>query len=284
MSPKITVADITASLEDRLKWGAELAATGDPRVIKPERVLIPAGTCVVGGPGPENSPPARPLRRIYTNAFFINRYPVSVFEYSQFISASGYKKKRYWSDAGWTWCTENAATKPRFWGEPEWAAYLVSNHPVVGVNVYEAEAYAAFVGARLPTEAEWEKACRNGDDRLYPWGHTPVEDACQMRNYGPRGTVPIGTFPKGQSPWGLFDMVGCVWQWCRDVADDNASPGNNNPFVDPEDYDEGAARVTRGGAWNTLAWSVCAVSRNAYPPTAQFSNLGFRLAWDIDQE
>lgn len=92
--------------------------------------------------------------------------------------------------------------------------------------------------------------------------------------------MPVGSFPSGQTPTGIFDLVGCVWQWCKDAADDAADPGDEDPFVDPEDYDESTPRVTRGGAWNTLPWSVCCAGKNAYPPTAQFSNLGFRLVVD----
>jgi formylglycine-generating enzyme required for sulfatase activity len=73
-------------------------------------------------------------------------------------------------------------------------------------------------------------------------------------------------------------MVGCVWQWCADAADEDedAELEGIDPFVNPEDYEETAPRVTRGGAWNTLQWSVTCTSRNGYPPTARFSNLGFR--------
>jgi gamma-glutamyl hercynylcysteine S-oxide synthase len=273
--------DPSAPLEARLQAGGRLAQVGDPRALAVDRVLIPAGGFLFGGPGPDSETPARPARRVHVSAFRIDRYPVTVAAYAAFIAAGGYRSRRYWTDRGWAWRTENAVTKPRFWDEPEWAAYLAPNHPVVGVSAHEAEAYATFRDARLPTEAEWEKACRGEGGRLYPWGPTWIDDACGMRGYGPRGTVPIGTFPRGVTPLGVSDMVGGVWQWCRDVADDDADPGDQDPWVDPSEYDESALRVTRGGAWNTLPWSVCAVSRNAYPESAQFSNLGFRLAEDV---
>lgn len=269
-----------APLDARIEAGQRLAALGDPRLVAADRVLVPAGAFTFGGPGPGSQTAARPARRVRVSAFRIDRYPVTVAAYAELIAAGGYRSRRYWSDRGWAWRTENAVTKPRFWGEAEWAGYLIANHPVVGVSAHEAEAYAAFRDARLPTEAEWEKACRGDDARLYPWGHEWREDACGMRGYGPRGTVPIGTFPRGETPLGISDMVGCVWHWCSDVSDDEARADEEDPRVDPDDYDEGAPRVTRGGAWNTLQWSVCAVSRNAYPEAAQFSNLGFRLAED----
>jgi formylglycine-generating enzyme required for sulfatase activity len=88
--------------------------------------------------------------------------------------------------------------------------------------------------------------------------------------------VPIGSYPNGVSPYGLYDMVGCVWQWCADAADEDAALEDEDPFVDPEGYDEATERVTRGGGWNNLRWSISSTSRNGFPPTARFSNLGFR--------
>lgn len=276
--------DPATLLDARVEAGERLAQLGDPRAAAIDRVLVPAGFFLSGGPGPGAEAPAPPARRVFVSSFRIDRYPVTVAAYAAFLAAGGYQRRRYWSDRGWAWRTENGITKPRFWGEPEWAPYLVPNHPVVGVSAHEAEAYAAFRDARLPTEAEWEKACRGDDGRLYPWGPDWMEDACGMRTVGPRRTLAMGTFPKGQTPLGVHDMVGCVWQWCRDVADESASPGDRDPWVDPDDYDDVAPRITRGGAWNTLQWSVCATSKNAYPPTAQFSNLGFRLVEEGEGE
>lgn len=272
-----TIHDPCAPLDARLEAGERLSLLGDPRATEVDRVLIPAGHFTMGGPGPDSEVPARPARRVFVSAFRIDRYPVTVAAYAPFLHAGGYRNKRYWTDAGWEWKKDNHIDKPRFWDEPEWAPYLSPNHPVVGVSAHEAEAFAAYMGARLPTEAEWERACRGPESRLYPWGSTWMEDACAMRGYGPRCTVPIGTFPRGVTAEGLSDMVGCVWQWCRDVVDDAAEPDDTDPLVDPTDYDEEAPRATRGGAWNTLPWSCCGVSRNAYPPSARFSNLGFRL-------
>lgn len=262
--------DEARSLDERIAAGEELAKVGDPRAAAVDRVFIEAGPFLFrGGEGHEP-------HRVHLSAYSIDRWPVTVASYAQFIDAGGYEDPRYWSSRGWYWREREAIERPRFWGEDEWAAYLVPNHPVVGVSVYEAEAYAAFRGARLPTDAEWEKACRGTDGRCHPWGDAWIEDAAGQRGVGPRGTVPIGSFPKGRSIYGVGDLVGCVWQWCADVADENAEPAENDPFVDPEDYEEDEKRVTRGGAWNTLAWSVNCTSRNAYPPTARFSNLGFR--------
>jgi formylglycine-generating enzyme required for sulfatase activity len=262
-------------LAERIAAGEALGALGDPRAAAIDRVLIPAGPFLyrdgVGGAAP---------REVFVSVFRIDRYPVTVAAYGEFIAAGGYRDRRFWSRAGWKFRSSAALEHPRFWGDEAWAAYLGPNHPVVGVSAYEAEAYAAFRGGRLPTEAEWEKAARGTDGRRYPWGDSWRDDACGSRNAGPRGTVPIGCYPRGRSPFGLHDVVGCVWQWCADVADEDAIPGDRDPFVDPAEYNDDEKRVTRGGGWNNLEWSISCTSRNGYPPTAQFSNLGFRCVAD----
>ena len=279
-------------LDERIRAGEELAKLGDPRATAIDRVPIPAGPFLFGGVdlsahgGPdhahdEGSLAGAPPRRVHLSAYRIDRYPVTVAAYAEFLEAGGYRERRFWSRAGWAWKARDHIDRPRFWGEAEWAAVLVANHPVVGVSAYEAEAYAAFRGARLPTEAEWEKACRGSDGRRYPWGNNWIDDACGRRGLGPRGTVAIGTYPKGASPYGVFDLLGCVWHWCADAADDDADPEDEDPFVDPDDYDSDTHRVTRGGGWNNLEWSISCTSRNGFPPGARFSNLGFRCAESV---
>ena len=260
----------TETLDERARAGDELAKIGDPRAKAIDRVFIQEGELLFRGRGEE--------ARVHLSAFWIDRYPVTVAAYAEFIDAGGYTTRRFWSRRGWAWRSREGIARPRFWGEAEWAAYLIPNHPVVGVSAYEAEAYAAFRGVRLPTEAEWEKACRGPDGLCYPWGNEWREGVCGMRGVGPRGTLPMGSFYAGRSPYGVRDMVGCVWQWCADAADEHADSADTDPFVDPEDYEEQAPRVTRGGAWNTLPWSLTCTHRNGYPPTARFSNLGFRCA------
>ncbi len=268
------VEDPARSFAERAEAGEALGELGDPRASTRELVAIPEGSFLYRGSG-EGDAVSR-ARAVHLSAFAIDRYPVTVAAYARFIEAGGYRARRFWSRAGWAWRARESVERPRFWGEAEWAAYLVPNHPVVGVSAHEAEAYAAFVGARLPSEAEWEKAARGTDGRRYPWGEAWIDDACGSRNHGPRSTLPIGVFPRGRSPHGVNDVVGCVWQWCADAADEDAEPDDEDPFVDPEGYDDEAERVTRGGGWNNLPWSLSCTSRNGYPPTARFSNLGFR--------
>jgi gamma-glutamyl hercynylcysteine S-oxide synthase len=261
-----TIERADATLDERIAAAHALVGVGDARATTTDRVVIPGGAFAKGDP-------ARPEK---LGAFAIDRYPVTVAAYAAFIDAEGYRDRRYWSAEGWVWRTENAIVRPRFWDEDEWRTYTIPNHPVVGVSFYEAEAYATFRGARLPTEAQWEKAARGVDGRRYPWGNDWRDDACGMRGVGPRSTVPIGVFPKGESPYGVRDLVGCVWQWCTDpfVGWGDNSGGDVEAAADSAASP--ARRTTCGGAWNTLRWSVSCLGRNGYPMTARFSNLGFR--------
>ncbi|HKQ69776.1 MAG TPA: SUMF1/EgtB/PvdO family nonheme iron enzyme [Polyangiaceae bacterium] len=249
------------ALPARIGAAHELAELGDERAIRVDRVSIAGGVFGMGEPPSEET----------VAAFAIDRYPVTVASYAAFVESGGYRDRRLWSADGWAYRRANGIEAPRFWGESEWAAYLVPNHPVVGVSFYEAEAFARYREARLPTEAEWEKAARGTDARRYPWGNDWIDDACGVRGFGPRSTVPIGVFPKGVSPYGVRDMVGSVWQWCSDGFRGWRAGGSAGEPSEPM-----LQRTTCGGAWNTQKWSLLCQSRNGFPVTARFSNLGFR--------
>jgi gamma-glutamyl hercynylcysteine S-oxide synthase len=259
-----------STLDERIRAAHDLAALGDARALAHERIEIAGGPFLSGDPPRSTSLPS----------FAIDRYPVTVAAFAEFVGAGGYTIREHWTTAGWSWRTEERIERPRFWDEDEWRAYLVPNHPVVGVSFYEAEAYAAFRGARLPTEAEWEKAARGTDGRQYPWGPDWVDDACGMRGVGPRSTVPIGIFPKGQSVYGVRDLVGCVWQWCVNPFRGWGGSGDDDEASASPTDGPHPRKTTCGGAWNTQRWSVSCLGRNGFPCTARFSNLGFRCVID----
>jgi formylglycine-generating enzyme required for sulfatase activity len=131
---------------------------------------------------------------------------------------------------------------------------------VVGVSWFEAEAYARLAGARLPTESEWERAARGEDGRRYPWGDA-WDPARAHHRGGARHTLPVGCFPSGRSPHGLWDAAGNVWEWTADPFDS-----------------AGTLRSARGGAWNAHPPQLRCANRNAWPPSSRFSNISFRLA------
>jgi gamma-glutamyl hercynylcysteine S-oxide synthase len=254
------VVDETRDVSARFEAGDALAELGDPRLEDDGMVAVPPGTL--------HHKPSKdaPIEQRPVAGFSIQRYPVTVAAFAAFIDDGGYDDPALWSPRGWEWRLDQDAEAPRFWGEDEWAPYLVPNHPVVGANAFEAEAYASWRSWRLPSEDEWERACRGDDARDYPWGPAWREDACAHRTHGPRCTSPIGIYPAGVSPFGVWELVGCVWQWTQDGR---GAAGQYGP-----------ARAVRGGAWNNLPWSVGSAGRNAYPPQAQFSNLGFRCVAD----
>jgi formylglycine-generating enzyme required for sulfatase activity len=249
------IADADASIEARVAAAEELAARGDPRLDDDAMIAIAAGTLK------RKRSIDSPVEPTAVEAFRIAPHLVTVKSYRELVDAGGYDDASLWSTEGWSWRIEHGIDAPRFWDEPEWAPYLLDSRPVVGVSAHEAEAYAAFRSARLPSELEWERACRGDDARDYPWGQLWQDDACGHRDHGPRCTLPIGVFPRGLSPFGLHDMVGNVWQWTAD-----ARPAGE--------------RIVCGGAWNNLPWSIGCAGRNAFAPDARFSNLGFRLAGD----
>jgi iron(II)-dependent oxidoreductase len=275
------IEDVDATLEQRIALAEELGRLGDPRA--EEWVEIAAGRFVMGT-DPESSPGQKPhespLRRPNLSPYAMTRTPITVGQFARFIEARGYESRELWCDEGWQWLARESIRSPRFFGEAEraeWAAYLTPSRPVVGVSWFEADAYARWAGGRLPTEAEWEKAARGTEGWTYPWGDDWQDDCAGHRDTGPRKTLPVGVFPRGESPLGLLDMVGAVWQWCADWyapdayvrADERDPTGPVLPTAPPR-------RVVRGGAWNTLPFSLRCANRNSYPPTARFSNLGFR--------
>ena len=154
-----------------------------------------------------------PRHRVYLDTYSIDRYPVTCKQYREFMQAGGYQNPNLWSDEGWKWLQRNPVTKPLYWiDNADW-----NHHPVCGVSWYEAEAYANFVGKRLPTEAEWEKAAswnsQTGRCSTYPWGETTAEKRQCNHNHQVWQTMPVNAYPDGKSASGCYDMLGNVWEW-----------------------------------------------------------------------
>ena len=157
--------------------------------------------------------------------------------------------------------TAGACSEPN---NTRWNDLAYAEHPVVNVNWDQANAYATWAGGRLPTEAEWEKACRGTDGRIYPWGDEPptAELANFANNVG--DTTPVGSYPNGASPYGALDMAGNVWEWTADwyAADYYA----NSPPANPPGPATGDVRVVRGGAFDYNENDVrCAARDDCYP-------------------
>ncbi len=239
-------------------------------------VHIPGGPFLRGSPPGVGLPDEHPQRMVELSAFEMDRMPVTFDDYSSFTSAGGYQRAELWSAAGWEFRTLLGLERPRFLGEPEWSHITGPDQPVCGVSFWEAEAFARYQEKRLPTEAEWEKAARGTDGRLYPWGNFWEEGRCSFRGGPTRAAPRVGQFPGGASPFGVLDAAGGVWEWCADWYQPDAYATAAD--LDPKGPASGSLKAARGGAWNALPLQNRTANRNAFKPTARFSNLGFRCA------
>jgi formylglycine-generating enzyme required for sulfatase activity len=178
-------------------------------------VLIPAGTFLMGLPNKDllALEHEKPEREVYLAAFWIDIYPVTNARFSLFLSKGGYEQPQWWSKEGWAWRSQRRIRRSAMWGQAGWDG---PDQPVAGVSWYEADAYARWVGRRLPTDAGWEKAARGTDGRRYPWGDDWPTASVVNFNLQVGRTTPAGLYPDGASPYGCQDMAGNVNNWMSD--------------------------------------------------------------------
>ena len=170
-------------------------------------VKVPAGKFLYGDDKKEEN---------IEQAFEIDVYPVTNGQYKKFIEAGGYTNDDCWSEEGRKWRQKESVIQPEYWEDEKWNQPEL---PVVGVCYYEAEAYAKWVGKRLPTEKEWEKAARGTDGREYPWEGEFDKEKCNSDESGIGTTSRVDRYPNGVSPYGCYDMAGNVREWTSDWYD-----------------------------------------------------------------
>ncbi|TVQ42596.1 MAG: ergothioneine biosynthesis protein EgtB [Gloeocapsa sp. DLM2.Bin57] len=244
----------------------------------PTMVEIPAGEFLLGSEEIYSQDNERPINLVYVDSYYLAQYPVTCAEYDQFMLSGGYDHPHWWSKPGWLWKQSHSITQPLYWDE----TCINSYTPVYGVSYYEAEAYARFVGKRLPTEIEWEKAARWNHQAqqqyLYPWGdHLPNANYCNY-HLNLRQTTPVNAYPLGKSPTGCEDLLGNVWEWtCSDFS---GYPGFvSYPYHGySQAYFDGQHKVLRGGSWATRSWALRASFRNWYNMGVRQILAGFRCA------
>ncbi|MCP4614713.1 MAG: SUMF1/EgtB/PvdO family nonheme iron enzyme [Planctomycetes bacterium] len=254
-------------LDYRIKLAEILGQLGDPRIGKV--VTIPEGEFFMGY---DLFPNDRPVRKLRLPTFQIDAYPVVNAQFKQFIDDNGYQRKEFWDKEGWEWILETGRRTPKYWSD---SRFNKPNYPVVGVSWFEADAFARWAGKRLPTEAEWEKMARGTEEYYWPWGSSFNENNlnCSDSAVEINGTTPIGVYPAGQSPFGVFDTAGNVSEWTANWYE----PYDSRQSPEDSHYGE-RFKVRRGGGWGWDQDFARCACRGASPRTADYAVIGFRCA------
>jgi formylglycine-generating enzyme required for sulfatase activity len=241
--------------------GKEVASAGIVPVNN-EMVLVPSGFFPMGSENGEKD--EQPVHKVWLDSFYIDRYPITNAQYDLFVKETGHSKPLYLDDPK---CND-------------------PNQPVVGVSWRDALAYCSWRSKKenrdisLPTEAQWEKAARGDDNRTYPWGNDAPDKkraATEITEKMPA----VGMCELGSSPYGVFDLVGNVWNWCFDWYEREYY--RKSPDKNPQGPEKAARKVVRGGNWvflgccsGTPAYALRASRRNAFHPSIQKKSIGFR--------
>jgi formylglycine-generating enzyme required for sulfatase activity len=221
---------------------------------------VPAGSFLMGSE--RGAADERPVHRVNGSGFVMDRYEVTNGRYQACVRAGACSAPSL----------KGSSMRARYFDDPGFADY-----PVIFVSWAQAQAFCAFAGGRLPTEAEWERAATGGEPRTYPWGESAPD--CSKANFaGCAGdTDRVGRRVAGQSPYGLFDMAGNVWEWTADWYD--ADYYVKSPTDDPTGPAAGTLKVMRGGCWLSGASSLRTTCRKPELPNAWAPNVGFRCVY-----
>jgi len=226
-------------------------------------VYVPAGDFYMGSSDSDASADddEKPMHPVYLDEFWIDQFEVTNTAFARFVEATGYQTGAEKEGRSRNW--RNAAEGK-------------DDHPVVDVSWNDAVAYCEWVGKRLPTEAEWEKAARGTDGKIWPWGNDWDEDKANSKEAGPGHTTAVGSYPDGASPYGGMDMAGNAWEWVADWYQGDYY--QTSPRSNPQGPNQGAYRVVRGGSWALPQGLARCASRFGFIPWVGRDDLSFRCA------
>jgi formylglycine-generating enzyme required for sulfatase activity len=229
--------------------------------IDPSPVHVPAGSFLMGSE--TGAADEKPAHRVTSSAFVMDRHEVTNARYQACVRKGA--------------CTApslaGSSTRAHYFDDPIFADY-----PVIFVSWTQAQTFCAFVGGRLPTEAEWERAAAGSEaPRTYPWGESPP--TCANANFAPcvGDTDRVGRRLAGQSPYGALDLAGNVWEWTADWYD--AAYYRTSPSQEPTGPASGTLKVMRGGCWVSGESTLRTTCRKASLPAAWAPNVGFRCVY-----
>ena len=225
-------------------------------------VLIPVGEFTMGSDKGDDD--EQPIHKVFLDSFYIDKFEVTNGRFAKFVEAIQ-------SEPPWGFADkETPVVRP--------------DQPVRWVNWMDAIGYCLWAGKRLPTEAEWEKAARGPDARLYPWGNdapTPAHAVFGLKE-GSDTVSAIGNRDKGKSPYGVHDLAGNLYEWTTDWYDEEFY--SKNPAINPKGPLEGTAKVQRGGSYINGAYRLRSSFRTKGDPTEHDPNVGFRCAQDVPKQ
>jgi ergothioneine biosynthesis protein EgtB len=234
----------------------------------------------------------KPQHTVFLQDFAIDRAPISVGDYLEFIEAGAYQDYRWWLSIGWEAVNREQWQAPLYWERDgdEWLirdyhglhpAQSKDNEPVTHVSYFEAAAFAKWAGKRLPTEAEWEKAAcfdpATNAKQNFPWGNAaPESERANLFDNQLWAVAPIGAFPEGKSVYGCHQMIGDVWEWTS--SDYAPYPGFQTEFNEYNDKWFVGQKVLRGGSFATPRFHIRTTYRNFFNPPERWMISGFRCA------
>lgn len=244
-------------------------------------MYVPAGEFTMGSD--DGASDEKPVHTVYLDAFWIDQTEVTNDMFSYFINATGYKTDAEIEPDIIPMGGNRSMDSTRAdWQHPTGLGSDIlgkGRYPVLHVSWNDAMAYCKWTGRRLPTEAEWEKAARGTDGRIYPWGNESSNTDLLNYNSNVGTTTEVGTYPAGKSAFGVYDMAGNVWEWVNDWYQSDYYSTLRDDASNPQGPSMGKTRVLRGGSWFSGRVDVRSSNRRDYTPGGFFYyGYGFRCA------